>query len=147
MPTDTVYVLDEDGLPQPKPQEEEARPVATTAKKRAKQNRWSDTDIEMLMKAVESAASNRKAFEQVAAETGRSVGTVQQKFYSLQRKKGVTGRVVASPSQRGRTVKPAASRMDVSSLSTDELVGLASEVQSEMARRQKALAEAMGAFG
>ena len=144
--TDTVYVLDEDGIPRPKPKEQD--PMPATKKKTTKMNRWTETDIEMLRQAVASAPSARKAFEQVAAETGRSVGTIQQKWYALKRKsdsKPATGRVGASTPSRGRSRSMNPSSVDVRSMDTSSLVAAVAEMHEELRRRQSELAAAMSA--
>jgi hypothetical protein len=100
---------------------------------------------------VKDSATAKQAFETVARELGKSAGTVQQKYYNLQKATGG-----GAPKKRGRpagstnratTAAPraAASTPSVTALKTmtvDELVTLATNVKGEIDRRSAELAAA-----
>ena len=140
--TETVYVLDTDGLPRKK------EPMTESKKKPSGPlNRWTDAEVAALKAAVKVAPSKRAAFQKVAEKTGRSVGTVQQKWYGMNQTskavKGHRGRVGVSKPLTGRSGQPT---IDVRSLDTDALVLLAAAVSGEVQRRQSELAKALSAL-
>lgn len=152
--TDTVYVLDEYGLPQPKketdmpPKTDKPKPKTQGKPKPARKGlpRWTESEVEMLMTAIKTSPSNLKAFEAVAAETGRSVGTIQQKYYGLKKKNMAAGGSVPNP-VRGRSNASSALPGGVSSMDTDTLVALVTEAHAELRNRQEKLTAAMNQLG
>ncbi|MCW2926877.1 MAG: hypothetical protein JWM86_845 [Thermoleophilia bacterium] len=128
--------------------------------------RWTEDQVALLLETVGASRTAKEAFEAVARELGKSTGTVQQKYYNLQKANGTpAGR------RRGRPRGAAASRAagsngagsgasttrgtrgaasggalpnatDLRSLTVDELVGLAQRVKSEVDRRRAELDEA-----
>lgn len=51
-------------------------------------SRWTDAEVQALRDAVAKAPTAKAAFDQVAKKIGKSPGTVQQKWYSMQRAAG-----------------------------------------------------------
>ena len=50
--------------------------------------RWSEEQVKLLLDTVKGSATAKEAFEAVAKQLGKSTGTVQQKYYNLQKKAG-----------------------------------------------------------
>lgn len=50
-----------------------------------KVQRWTEDQVKLLLDTVKTSDTNSRAFETVGRELGKSAGTVQQKYYSLQR--------------------------------------------------------------
>lgn len=106
--------------------------------------RWTDEQVEILLATVKESATAKEAFEVVAEKIGKNTGTVQQKYYNLQRKAGrgrprkSAGRAATgSPVRRTTSATP-----DLRVLTIDELVKLASSVKTEVDRRRKELDDA-----
>lgn len=62
------------------------RPAARKPARPVKAPLWSDADVSLLRREVAKGPSANQAFGRVAKATGRSAGTVQAKWYSLQKK-------------------------------------------------------------
>lgn len=108
--------------------------------------RWTEEQVAILMDAVKAAASAKEGFERAAKELGKNVGTVQQKYYNLQKqlrgdtgRRGSTGRGAAasggSAPRRPELMSAAALRM----ITIDELGELAHRVREEIERRKQEL--------
>lgn len=119
--------------------------------------RWTDEQVQMLKDAVDSSPTARAAFESVAKKLGKNVGTVQQKYYNLQKTSGkrrarvLKGRRgVSSPVSRTSSANRGQSTgngvLDVKALSSTDLANLAQAVASEVQRRQRELEKAAGLF-
>lgn len=138
---------------------------STTTSAAAGAARWTERQVATLLKAVEASATAKAGFEVAASELGKSVGTVQQKYYALQRKARNDGEVVA-PRRRGRpagsarraTVTPTTvparvapsrngSADELRTLTIDELTSLAHRVKAEVERRRSELDAAARLFG
>jgi hypothetical protein len=123
--------------------------------------RWTDAQVKQLMETVAASPTAKHAFEQVAKDLGKSVGTVQQKYYNVQKKSGAPtkrrrGRPVGSTNQRTATPAPRVatasttsilSAAELRTISIDELVSLASRVRAEVDRRRRELDQATKLFG
>lgn len=123
--------------------------AATKKKPAAKRGgalpRWTPEDIAKLEAAVKTAKSRSEAFQSVAAELGKSAGTVQQKWYQLQRKK--SKRAARSVAVRRGSVPARQASGKYAQMSSSELLVIAREVRAEIDRRQSELAEAKHIFG
>lgn len=136
-----------------------AQSAQATSQRGGRTTRWTDEQVRLLMDTVRRSSTAKEAFEAVARQLGKSTGTVQQKYYNLQRKAGGGG----SGSRRGRRPAAgggtstasagagrrsgAASEGDLRALSVDDLVNLASRVKTEVDRRRKELDAASALFG
>ena len=120
--------------------------------------RWTEEQVKLLMDSVKRSATAREAFESVAKQLGKSSGTVQQKYYNLQKKQAGGGAVrrgrpagaragaPAKAAANGRAARERAAgasgplgATELRSLTVDELVGLATRVRSEIDRRRQEL--------
>lgn len=120
--------------------------------------RWTEEQVAMLLDTVKGSDTAKEAFEQVAGQLGKSVGTVQQKYYNLQRKaSGGSSRRGAGTRRRASSDSAAASprrsaggslsASELRDLSIDDLVSLASRVKNEVDRRRQELEAATALFG
>jgi hypothetical protein len=131
------------------------KPSASTARARAAgagaaARRWSAQEIALLKETVENSRTAKEAFAQVAQQIGKSTGTVQQKWYAMQRAagKGRTARRARSGAKRvastaqATTAKAQATASkqwtSLKELDVDDLVSLISSAQTEFERRRKA---------
>ena len=111
--------------------------------------RWTDEQVELLRKAVASAPSAKAAFDQVAKQLGKSPGTVQQKWYAMQRAGGSAVRRASAvtTSYTSAYSKGALARLDPGELA--KLIENAREVlatkKSQIADQEKAELEAVKA--
>lgn len=133
------------------------KPVAGA--KLGRGTRWTDADVKLLMETVSASATAKQAFETVAKSLGKSVGTVQQKYYNLQKKSGAPkrrGRKPGSTNSAATATRRATSggaaggpysATAVRALTIDELVSLASRVKDEVDRRKRELDAATALFG
>jgi hypothetical protein len=69
------------------------KPAKSTSSARARAagnaaRRWSAQEIAYLKETVANSATAKEAFEVVGAKLGKSAGTVQQKWYAMQRSTG-----------------------------------------------------------
>ncbi|MCW2924019.1 MAG: hypothetical protein JWM98_1423 [Thermoleophilia bacterium] len=116
--------------------------------------RWTEEQVSLLMEAVKGSTTAKEAFETVAKQLGKSTGTVQQKYYNLQKKAGGgTGRrgrrsasgarsasaAAPAPSSRGRATGGLPGATDLRTITVDELVSLATRVKAEVDRRKSEL--------
>jgi hypothetical protein len=113
--------------------------------------RWTDAQVSLLLDTVKGSSTAKQAFEVVAKELGKSTGTVQQKYYNLQkatgggaprkrgRPAGSTNRATSAPA-RSSAGTPNASALKT--MTVDELVTLAKNVKGEIDRRRSELAAA-----
>ena len=112
--------------------------------------RWTEEQVKLLLDTVRSTDVAKEAFEQVANELGKNVGSVAQKYYNLQR--GATGRRKgrsAGPRGGGRAGRAAGasaaqgsvipSERVLRDVTIDELVTLANSVKAEIDRRSQEL--------
>lgn len=119
------------------------------AKAAAAKTRWTEEQVKLLMDTVQSSSTAKEAFQAVAAKLGKSAGTVQQKYYNLQKQAGgaATGRRRGRPRGSASTSAAATRRStgggtsdaDLRQLSVDDLVGLAVRVRAEVDRRRQEL--------
>lgn len=125
--------------------------------------RWTEEQVELLLATVSSSRTAKEAFHVVAEQIDKSVGTVQQKYYALQRKAGggrkpagrKAGARRAAPARAGSPrVAGAASASSTSlpttaqlrALTADELVSFARAVKAEVDRRRRELDTAANLF-
>jgi hypothetical protein len=112
--------------------------------------RWTEAQVKVLRDAVQASPTAKAGFERAAAELGKSVGTVSQKYYALQRSAGKTGRRVTTRAASARTAGAArvskvrtavadATPADLARMTTDEVARLAEMVRGEIDRRQAEL--------
>jgi len=119
--------------------------------------RWTEEQIRLLNDTVKCSATAKAGFEAVAKQLGKSAGTVQQKYYNLQKQAGGgtkrRGRKPARPAGSANSGATAARQARVAATSgatiptvaelraitVDELVGLATRVKAEVDRRRKEL--------
>lgn len=135
----------------------------TTAKKRqaaapkggdriGRGTRWTEEQVSLLLETVTSSRTAKEAFEAVAKQLGKSTGTVQQKYYNLQKQAGGgSGRRRGRPAGSTRAAATASSARsprqanslptatDLRALTVDELVSLATRVKGEVDRRKQEL--------
>lgn len=122
---------------------------------RGRAPRWTESQVQLLRDTVQASATASEAFRKVAHELGKSPGTVQQKWYALQRAAGTGRSRVSQPlrksSQQRHRATPAAphraATQDLRALPVDDLIALAREVKAEIERRRKELDEASKLFG
>lgn len=112
--------------------------------------RWSEADLKLLGDAVKAEPTRKAAIEQVAKATGRSVGTVSQKFYSMERKRKETKK--AAPVPAAAATKPATASngnpySTLQKMPVEELVKLQAALKAEVGRRRSELAKIEKAFG
>jgi len=114
--------------------------------------RWTEEQVSLLLETVTSSRTAKEAFETVAKQLGKSTGTVQQKYYNLQKKTGAPssrrrGRPAGSAKSTPSSVSHRAPRQGASlpnanelrGLTVDELVSLATRVKAEVDRRRQEL--------
>lgn len=118
--------------------------------------RWTEEQVTLLLDTVKGSSTAKDAFETVARKLGKSTGTVQQKYYNLQKQRsGAPTRprtkagAAAGPRGRGSSARtttgtrgPAGdlpSAGDLRALTVDELVTLATRVRGEVDRRRQEL--------
>jgi hypothetical protein len=115
--------------------------------------RWTEDQVSLLLTTVKGSATAKQAFETVAKELGKSTGTVQQKYYNLQ--KATTGggtrrpgrpagstnaaRAAAGTSSSRASSNGVPSATDLRGLSVDDLVRLTQLVKAEVERRSSEL--------
>lgn len=109
--------------------------------------RWTDEQVSILMDAVKGAGTAKEGFEQAAKQLGKNVGTVQQKYYNLQKKLTGGGRRRAAGAPRTTTATASTARAprgaalptatELRAITIDELVGLAQRVKAEVDRRKQ----------
>lgn len=111
--------------------------------------RWTDEQVSVLMDAVKSAGTAKEGFERAAKQLGKNVGTVQQKYYNLQKQlTGGTRRRAASGGRSGAAASSSTtaraprgaslpSAAELRAITIDELVGLAQRVKAEVDRRKQ----------
>lgn len=123
--------------------------------------RWTEDQVQILMDAVKRSPTAKAGFERASQELGKTVGTVQQKYYALQRKagggrgtrtSGASSRV-RSTGTRGASTRGAGSRGAgpitrdyLAALTADDLVAVADLVRDEVHRRQQELQRAADMF-
>lgn len=128
---------------------------ASSAGKVGRGTRWSDEQVKLLQDTVKASATAKEAFEVVARQLGKSAGTVQQKYYNLQKaagggarrrpgrpagtKRTSAARATGTAPRSSRTGNAQIDAIDLRALSVDDLVGLASRVKGEVDRRRKEL--------
>lgn len=128
------------------------RAVAAGGERIGRGTRWTEDQVSLLLDTVKGSATAKEAFETVARQLGKSTGTVQQKYYNLQkatggstgtrrrgRPAGSTNRSTAAPRASGGG---ATSTAALRAMTVDELVTLARNVKGEIDRRQSELAAA-----
>ena len=120
--------------------------------------RWSAADVQLLSETVANSRTAREAFAKVAQLSGRSAGTVQAKYYQLQKQAGGAASRVGARRRSQPAATKAASPVAVRpsrtttgsaglrSMSIDELVSHAREVKSEIDRRRRELDDATRLF-
>ena len=91
----------------------------------------------MLYDAVERAPKAKDAFEQVAGELGKTVGTVSQKYYNMERKKAEGSN--RKPSKAGAQIDT--SKSNLKRLETNDLVKLIASAKEVLKDRKEALAQ------
>lgn len=116
--------------------------------------RWTEDQVALLLDTVKGSATAKEAFETVAKQLGKSAGTVQQKYYNLQKQNGAgatprrRGRPAGSTNRPARATGGATSRATAGGvptaaglrdLSVDDLVRLTQLVKDEVARRSAEL--------
>jgi hypothetical protein len=116
--------------------------------------RWTEDQVTLLLSTVRNSATAKQAFETVAKELGKSTGTVQQKYYNLQKAAGGSsaprkrGRPAGSTNRSTASAAPRAasnggtSAAALRTMTVDELVTLAKNVKGEIDRRSAELAAA-----
>ena len=119
------------------------RPGLATVSAAGGMTRWTNAQVQILHDAVIAADTAKAGFAVAAAELGKSVGTVQQKYYALKRASG-GGR----KRQQSRAVNrdAALSLTRMTSLTIDELTSLAHQVKAEISRRQGELERASSLY-
>ena len=75
--------------------------------------RWTEEQVSLLLETVTSSRTAKEAFETVAKQLGKSTGTVQQKYYNLQKKTGASsgrrrGRPAGAPKATAAAATPRA---------------------------------------
>jgi len=121
--------------------------------------RWSPAEEQRLLALVKAASTVKAGLDGAALEFGRSRGTLQQKYYALERAAGrgrTKRRAKSSPRKATRAAvrhaKPAKQAVNARSaelrgLDVDELVQLAQGVKAEVDRRRAELDRASELFG
>lgn len=119
--------------------------------------RWTEEQVRLLLDTVTASSTAKEAFETVAKQLGKSAGTVQQKYYNLQKQAGGNApRRRGRPAGRSASARPATSATRTGAmpdaatlrgLTVDELVGLATRVKAEVDRRRRELDAASKLFG
>lgn len=135
--------------------------VAKTAAKGAARvgrgTRWTDEQVKLLLDSVKASRTAKEGFEQAAKQLGKNVGTVQQKYYNLQkqvsggavrrrgsaRRAGAAATTPRAASGRAATLPSAA---DLRVIPVDDLVALAQRVKGEVDRRRQELGAAAQLF-
>lgn len=103
-------------------------------KKKHSVTRWTQDEVDRLVRMVGEYPTMTEAFNVFGAETGRSAGTVRVKWYELKRKQEAgVGKGAAS------AASPVMAGGGLQRLSTDELVRLHHDTKEEIARRIAAL--------
>lgn len=129
------------------------RAVAAGGDRIGRGTRWTEDQVSLLLNTVKGSATAKQAFETVAKELGKSTGTVQQKYYNLQKAAGGSsaprkrGRPAGSTNRSTSAAPRAASTGGTSAaalrtMTVDELVTLAKNVKGEIDRRSAELAAA-----
>ncbi|MEO6867886.1 MAG: hypothetical protein ABI200_07685 [Gaiellales bacterium] len=121
-----------------------AKGVVAGGEKLGRGTRWTEEQVALLLDTVKASPTAKEGFEAVAKQLGKSAGTVQQKYYNLQRQGGG-----GAPRRRGRPrSQGTGTRIGGASLPTatqlraldvDDLVGLATLVKGEIDRRRTEL--------
>jgi hypothetical protein len=117
--------------------------------------RWTEDQVSLLLDTVKASSTAKQGFEAVATQLGKSTGTVQQKYYNLQKAAGGGSGARRRGRPRGgaaaarpATHAPAASRSsanglpnatDLRGLAVDDLVKLTQLVKAEVERRSSEL--------
>ena len=116
--------------------------------------RWTESQVQTLMNAVNAADTAKAGFAVAAGELGKSVGTVQQKYYALQRAAGGgrkgRNKSAASGSRSGparATTSGLPGPAQLRVLTVDQLTALAQQVKTEVDRRRVELDRAAKLFG
>jgi len=116
--------------------------------------RWTEAQVQTLIDAVNASETAKAGFAVAAGELGKSVGTVQQKYYALKRatgggRKGSHGRASqgAGGSSAARMYTATPSEAQLRALTVDQLTALAQHVKSEVDRRRIELDRAAQLFG
>lgn len=129
------------------------RAVAAGGDRIGRGTRWTEDQVSLLLSTVRNSDTAKQAFETVAKELGKSTGTVQQKYYNLQkaaggssaprkrgRPAGSTNRATSTSTSRASSSAPTAAGLKT--MTVDELVTLAKNVKGEIDRRSAELAAA-----
>lgn len=127
--------------------------VVVGAKQVGRGTRWTDEQVRILLDTVHASDTAKEAFEALAVELDKSVGTISQKYYNLQKAAGVAssgrGRPRAARSSNAPRSKPNGVSESViptpaqlRRVTVDELVGLATHVRTEVDRRRRELDKA-----
>lgn len=107
-------------------------------------SRWTEEQVALLNDSVAKSSTAREGFEKVSQQLGKSVGTVQQKYYSMQRQARGVSR--PAPAPRSKPVADSTVSGVLAELPMADLAKLALQVKNEIDSRQKALAEASSLF-
>jgi len=110
------------------------------------------------MEAVKASPTAKAGFERAARELGKSVGTVAQKYYLLQRTAGTTRTRVtkraagarsagAARAGKARDAVAGTTPTELAVLTTEELARLAGMLRKEIDRRQGELMQLARSLG
>ena len=131
--------------------------VAAGGDRLGRGTRWSEEQVSLLMDTVAANPTAKEAFEKVAAQLGKSAGTVAQKYYNLQKASNGAGRSPGRPPRSGARSGAGAVRSaatgnaraarsgglptpsELRTLTVDDLTGLAMRVKGEIDRRRSEL--------
>lgn len=104
--------------------------------------RWTDKDIQLLNDTVAKTATKTEAFGMVAEKTGRSPGTVAQKYHNMRRAEGGGRPARAGSRSAGRTGGSSTrhSRGALGTLTTEELVKLIENAREVLQERKASIA-------
>lgn len=141
-----------------KPKGEAGSTGAGGASRVGRGTRWTEEQVSLLLDTVRGSSTAKEAFETVARQLGKSTGTVQQKYYNLQKQRsggttrrragragtgagsaGATRTQARASAARGTSGGALPSGSDLRTLTVDELVSLATRVKGEVDRRRQEL--------
>ncbi len=101
--------------------------------------RWSDAEVAMMEKRVSESPRAVDGLKAHAEQHGRSLGTVQQKYYTIRRAK-VTDQKAQAKLRREQQRAVKSPSVNVQAMSDDAIMDLASDLKSEIVRRKEELA-------
>lgn len=121
--------------------------MAKAAKKKgpavgSKMVRWTQEEIDLLNRSVSESRTAREAFASVSKEVGREPGTVQAKYYQMQRRASKVKRQAKTAPKAVVLPKPVpryATSINVRQMSLEELLQSHGHIKKEIARRQEEL--------